>query len=919
MHSRALTDTLDYLIAHSPPTLRFVIASRQVPGLPLFKYRMRGDLFMITGKDLEFTRAEIGDFFKKVHLIRLQGKELTNIEKHSEGWAASLQLIRQSYRDDTKGRFDRFAHPAVGKAVPDWQTEYFNFFAQEIYNREPEPVRRFMVECSVLEWLTPEICNALTNRRDAHAVLKTLEARNAFLYRLSGNTYRFHNLFRDFLATRFTDNLEKRRIHRRIGRYLLTQGRPDHALYYFAQAKDFKNAVVILKKIGRNHLLKGKSRELCTVLDELPLPIMEREPELLDLYGYAQMLDGNTLDARRNIEKAIRLYRAAGRTGVKPAEAYYDLGFIHYNTGDHRRALVMLDQAIRLLPKSETLTHAAIFNSLGIIHSRTGGARHESAIAAFERAQRIVRRFPANQGLEASILNNWAMAERKAGNMENAWIKSRQAVSLLQKESNYSPQCGIIFYNCARFGLYRGETAPARQVLNLGERVARKFNDRFSLAIIDRGHAICQEELGNPGPARECLRRILTVFEGFKADRVIMLIHQDLGRINTKLGRLDEAEQNFAKAWAIIKSRDDTEAVSLLTAEAGLKIARKEWADAERMLTEASALAEKSGLGFEQFNIWLELARVDIARNGEPADLVAQILHRSRVKDYGRILAEALKNEPGLAKLALQADKDYVLTLTPKMPWIGHLVEISLFGDPKVTIDGRQIDPGSWTTAKALKLFCYLGYHRGPINRDILIEAFWPETGLSAGSLNLRKAVQHARETLAKAARIKTNPILYRNKHYRLAENFLIRIDTEEFNRLTGQAKKIPAPDPQVRQFLVKAVNLYRDGLAAGWYEDWIARERDQYRQKFEECLVSLAAAAGKRSDHPDATQWLRKLCDIDPLEEGYRRRLWQNLAELKKINEIREDYLKLTAALKKELNTGPQPETEKLFHALIK
>ncbi len=910
---------IDYLIRHAPRNLHFIIATRHVSGLPFEQYSMRGDVFFMTGDDLRFTTQEIREFVRR-HLPRpLSRENLELLIRHSEGWPASLELMMQATGLRLADRITALKGRWAGKAIEERQADYFKFFAREIYQRESPAARKFLAACSVLEWLHPDACRYLTGRRDAAALLRTVENRNAFVNRLPDNTFRFHNLFRDFLRSRLPAAAARRYLTR-AGRYFSGLQQSQVALRYFLEAGDHASSAAIIRDIGRTMVLQGKSRLLLSLLDRLPVSVIGREPELLDLRGYARMIIGDVPNGRQDLERAVRLFRQRQTRGIKHAEALYDLGFFHYSAGDVLKALSLLQHAMRILAETGTLTEAAILNALGIIYSKIGGDKLNEASRCFERSHVIVEHHPQNQGLAASILNNWAMVERKAGNLQQAWDRSRQAVELLKSESNYSPQCGIIFFNAACFALYQNECRPAFAILRRGERLSRHFQDELSQAAIVMGDGIYHEETGDPGRGRRCLLKALAAFERLKNNRMILAANQHLTRINMILGRLDDANDHIRRVWQIRKRHDDAEAVTPLIIEAQLRARQKDRETAERILIQCADLAHHFHLDFEEFQAWRDLAVLAIQRGAVSADVIERLTQLSRDKHYDRFLRAGLIAEPRLAEQLLRVDRAHALRVMRTVNLPVHIIEVSLFGRPRISVNGLRLNLPDWPTAKAFKLFCYMARSRKQgFGRDPLIEVMWPESKPAAGMLNLRKAVQHIRQTFRMRGRVRGNPVIYQNDQYRLTDTFLITLDTEEFDRLLNRVKQ-SAGDPAATQtYLTAAVDIYQDGLATGWYDEWLQQPRQWYRERYEECLGRLAESLLATGAHGEAAERLKQLVDSAFLEENHHRRLWQVWRSLNKIKEIREDYRALAAALKKEFGTLPLPETTALFHALTR
>jgi LuxR family transcriptional regulator, maltose regulon positive regulatory protein len=92
----------------------------------------------------------------------------------TEGWAAGLQLAALSLRgtDDVGG----FVAAFTGS-----HRHVLDFLAEEVLERQPGPVREFLLETSVLERLSGALCDAVTGRPGRQALLEGAERAGLFV------------------------------------------------------------------------------------------------------------------------------------------------------------------------------------------------------------------------------------------------------------------------------------------------------------------------------------------------------------------------------------------------------------------------------------------------------------------------------------------------------------------------------------------------------------------------------------------------------------------------------------------------------------------------------------------------------------------------------------------------------------------
>jgi len=91
INSSSVDKMLVFLIDNLPLKLHVVLVSREDPGLPLARYRARGQMTELRTKDLKFSYAEVRDFFRVME-ITLTESGIAALEVRTEGWAAGLQF-----------------------------------------------------------------------------------------------------------------------------------------------------------------------------------------------------------------------------------------------------------------------------------------------------------------------------------------------------------------------------------------------------------------------------------------------------------------------------------------------------------------------------------------------------------------------------------------------------------------------------------------------------------------------------------------------------------------------------------------------------------------------------------------------------------------------------------------------------------
>lgn len=245
IEAEAVHDAFAFLLDHLPPRMHVVIASRSDPPLPLPRYRGRGELTELRAADLRFTRDETSSFLNEVMALDLSSEDVAALKNRTEGWIAGLQLASLSLegRADVQSFIEAFSgdHRHVA-----------DFLVEEVLQRQPDPIRRFLLHTSLLDRLCGPLCEAVTDQDDGTALLETLERGDLFVVPLDDNRkwYRYHHLFADVLTSRLLKEAPDLVpiLHRRASTWYEENGLRSDAIRHGLAAEDFERAAGLIER-----------------------------------------------------------------------------------------------------------------------------------------------------------------------------------------------------------------------------------------------------------------------------------------------------------------------------------------------------------------------------------------------------------------------------------------------------------------------------------------------------------------------------------------------------------------------------------------------------------------------------------------------------------------------------------------------
>lgn len=187
-------EIMAYLLDHLPSRIRLVVTSREDPPFPLARYRGRGQLGEIRADDLRFMPEEAGQFLRQMMNAELSVEQIKDLASRTEGWVDGLQLaaLAMNGRQD----IDRFISAFTGS-----HRYILDYLTDEVLSQQPEAIRNFLLQTSVLNRLSGPLCDVVTGGTTGQSFLEQIERSNLFLIPLDDERYwyRYHHLFGDML------------------------------------------------------------------------------------------------------------------------------------------------------------------------------------------------------------------------------------------------------------------------------------------------------------------------------------------------------------------------------------------------------------------------------------------------------------------------------------------------------------------------------------------------------------------------------------------------------------------------------------------------------------------------------------------------------------------------------------------------
>ncbi len=475
-------ESVAFLLENLAPGLHLVVSSRADPPLPLPRLRARGQLAELRAAELRFTTEEAAALLGAAAGPGLPGTAVAALTARTEGWAAGLQLAALSLwgQADPAGFVAEFT--GSHRFVLDYLTD-------EVLHGQTGQVRAFLLETSVLERLSGELCDAVTGRAGSQAMLHHIERAGLFLVPLDEvrGWWRYHHLFADLLRARLEREQPGRvqELHRAAAAWSDEHDLGDDAVRHALAAGDAAWAAQLVERHVDALLRRSEGVTLRRWLSTLPVGVLRARPRLCLAQGFNAVVSGQVEAIEPLLDDAERAFAATGSQPPEPpvgppggvlADVPAGIAFLRAELarlrGDAARAVDWARQARAQLGDSDFYLRTLIRANLAVadwLRGRLGQAERSLAEALAERRA-------AGEGyLATRVCHDLGQVQRAQGNLDAALATYRQALDIAGEVSSQPPHLGMAHVGLAEVLYERDELAAALDHATRGVTLCRQL------------------------------------------------------------------------------------------------------------------------------------------------------------------------------------------------------------------------------------------------------------------------------------------------------------------------------------------------------------------------------------------------------------------------------------------------------------
>jgi LuxR family maltose regulon positive regulatory protein len=375
-------EAMVFLLRRAPPNVHLVVLTRADPPFPLPRLRVRERMTEIRDRDLRFTPEEMTAFLNSLHRLNLPAEQITALESRTEGWAAGVQLAALSLQGCSAEHAAEFIRAFSGS-----HHYIVDYLFEEVLSRQPDAVREFLLQTSILERMCAPLCDAVLTGGArgpggsgegelaslSQEILETLERSNLFLMPLDDERcwYRYHHLFIDVLRQMLKSASQPDRVaglHGRASEWYGQNGFVADAVHHALLAGDHGRAAEIIEEHAWSMVRHAEMATLRGWMEALPGDAVAARPWLRIYYAWALFFAES--EAAEAQLQAVERHLQAGDGAALPVEVQGHIAairaWIAHTRGDPDRAAVLSRQALEFCPQMDAAVRSGLMALLGM-------------------------------------------------------------------------------------------------------------------------------------------------------------------------------------------------------------------------------------------------------------------------------------------------------------------------------------------------------------------------------------------------------------------------------------------------------------------------------------------------------------------------------------------------------------------------
>lgn len=966
-----LNSAFESLLENFPENLRMIITTRQHPEFDVSRFRAKRKLLELDKEDLIFNNEEIIQVLEKIYSLKYSSDELNLLEDKLKGWITGIHLIIQAYgKDINKAKLESSVIPET----------IFQFFANDIFNNLNEEVQDFLLNSSLLDSFTPEICDNLFQMTKSNEIIRLLQDRNIFIEssQIADNEqdklltlFNYHSLFRDYLQTKQKETKTEEHIHdlyRKISSYYRNNNDVVSSIKYSLASGDFEAMIPLLVSSYNPLTEEGRYETLWNWVSRIPESYLSRDIRLLYFKGtLAKNHEGDMEKAGKYLDEVLA------------NESSKDDELLLIDTTIQKAEVLKLlgkaQEALKCLKDLEGKeisdnNRVKLSHSIANILYRIGPQKYDEIIKILDETIGLSDT-SGMKNVQIELYNLYGNIFQDRGE----FIKSLfYYESVLKNVTNIFTRF-LTITNIILLKAYTGNFNDAYKYLEDARSMYRKFPSKIFERNLLRITALFKFESGDYEDAIVNFESLNEIDLKSNIRFYNFWYYELIGESYYLLNKPDKAKQFYELAYKHIDEGDEYQKIEYDVHNAILQKQFSVEPSIEKTLLKTLTYFESQKYLHSRVQIEFHLADYYF-KKGQPQtslSYLSSVLGISKEKQYLSALEQSFIEKRYLFDFAIanNVEKDFISNIHNgveerlSFSWLSEgcrnriskdsesLFDISLrtFGGVEITVRGNPVPESKWARKKSKQMLVYLlmnPYSR--FTKDKIMDLFFQDA--AAGSVenlfhqvisNIRTALEvtydikinsgeeNAKLTKAKKtqkssgetgnANLDVSPsfLIYEDKTLNLDPVRSYKVDALEFDKLFNRFKSAESGEENKISAAKKAIGLYPGEFMSGYYESWCEELRETYIGKMIDLCEFMIAAFKRRGQYYKVIQYCDILLTLDKLHEEAYLEIMQAYTNIGNLSMARKKFSTMLKTYESDYGEKPpKPVLDKIQKILF-
>lgn len=251
--------------------------------------------------------------------------------------------------------------------------------------------------------------------------------------------------------------------------------------------------------------------------------------------------------------------------------------------------------------------------------------------------------------------------------------------------------------------------------------------------------------------------------------------------------------------------------------------------------------------------------------------------------------------------------------LAPGLP----ILRLHSFGSFRVHLGDFEVADSEWGNQKAKFVLACLAYHQRPVDQEVLIEQFWPESPPERGKRNLYQVLSLIRKVLRPPhAEANSEFIVRHGSSLSLNRNLPIWHDLQEWQRSLREAEAARHEErwDVTERALHQAFQLYQGSFLESCYMEWAVQLRNILELQALGAFSELAELVWKSGNYAQVVGVCSRILGVDPCRQATHHLLMESFLKLGRPEDAVRQFESCRAALRSELGLEPTTDLLRTF-----